>query len=121
MAEHVAVFHRRDIAVVEMQVRAADRRRGDANDRVARIFDFRIGNGVDAHVGAPVQAQRLHYVLRSWNDRVTCQPGIGWIVPANGVRLSKPALAGGQAYGRATLHAPLARPSPKTSPGRLSS
>jgi hypothetical protein len=30
VAEDVALLHRRDVAVVEVQVRAADRRRGDA-------------------------------------------------------------------------------------------
>ena len=35
MAEDVARLHRRDEAVVEVQVGAADRRRGDPDDRVA--------------------------------------------------------------------------------------
>ena len=47
VAEHVALLHRRDIAVVDVQVGSADRRRRHLDDRVARIEDDRIGNGLD--------------------------------------------------------------------------
>ena len=47
MAEHVALLHRRDVAVVDVQVGSADRRRRDLDDRVARIQDDRVGHGLD--------------------------------------------------------------------------
>ena len=50
VAEDVALLHRRDEAVVEVQVRAADRRRGDPDDRVARVQDLRVG-----HVARPAR------------------------------------------------------------------
>ena len=60
MAEDVAGAHRRDVAVVEVQVGAADRGRGDLEDRIARIDDFGIGNGVDANVVAAVPGECAH-------------------------------------------------------------
>src|SRR3954451_8139958 len=47
--EDVAALHGRDVAVVEMQVRAADRRRGDADDRVAVVEDLGVGDVLDLH------------------------------------------------------------------------
>src|SRR5690606_23424895 len=48
MAENVARFHARDHAVIEMQVRTADRGRGHPDDGIARIDDRRIVDGLDA-------------------------------------------------------------------------
>src|ERR671927_538511 len=45
--EDVALLHRRDVAVVEVQVRPADRRRGDLHDRVAVVEDLRIRDVLD--------------------------------------------------------------------------
>ena len=39
MAEDVALFHGRDVAVIEMQVGAADRGGGDLDDGVPRLLD----------------------------------------------------------------------------------
>ena len=44
VAEDVALLHRRHEAVVEVQVGAADRGRGDLDDRVALVEDLRVGN-----------------------------------------------------------------------------
>jgi len=52
VAEDVARPKRRDIAVVQVKVRTADRGRGDAQDGVSRVDDFGIGHGLDAHVVA---------------------------------------------------------------------
>ena len=50
VAEDVALLHRRDEAVVEVQVGAADRRRGDLHDGVAPVQDLRVGHLLDPHV-----------------------------------------------------------------------
>ena len=47
VAEDVALAHRREIAVVEVQVGAADGGRGDADDRVAGVHDGRVRDGDD--------------------------------------------------------------------------
>src|SRR4051794_7514930 len=43
VTEDVAALHRRDVAVEKVEVRAADRGRGDADDRVAVVQDRRVG------------------------------------------------------------------------------
>ena len=45
--EDVALLHRRDVAVVEMQIRPADRRRGDLHDRVTVVEDLGVGDVLD--------------------------------------------------------------------------
>ena len=60
MAEDVAAFHRRLVAIEEMQVGAADRAGGDLDHRVTRVLDFRIRDGVDADVTLPVPAKCTH-------------------------------------------------------------
>ena len=57
-------LHRRDEAVVEVEVGAADRGRGHADDRVARIEDRRIRDRLDADVPGPCQ-QTARMVRRS--------------------------------------------------------
>jgi hypothetical protein len=46
MAENVALLHGRHVAVVEVQVGAADGGGCDLYDDVGRVNDFRIGDGV---------------------------------------------------------------------------
>ena len=60
VADDVARAHGRDIAVVEVEVGAADRGRGDLEDRVARIDDLGIGDGVDADVVAALPGYGAH-------------------------------------------------------------
>ena len=60
VAEDVALHHPRNEAAVDMQIRAADRRRRDMHDRVARIEDLRLGHRLDAHVVPAVPAKRPH-------------------------------------------------------------
>jgi hypothetical protein len=60
MAEDVAGLHRRNVAVVEVEVRAADRSRGDLDDRIARIEDLGIVDRIDADVVLSVPGQRAH-------------------------------------------------------------
>src|SRR3954454_2438470 len=44
MAQDVTLFHRRDEAVIQVQVGPADRRGGDPDDRVVRVQDLGIGH-----------------------------------------------------------------------------
>src|SRR3546814_8112373 len=60
MAQYVPRLHRRDIAVIEMEVRPADRRGGDADDGVAGIDDFRIVDGIDPDVMLAMQCESAH-------------------------------------------------------------
>src|SRR3546814_18269021 len=60
MAQYVPRLHRRDIAVIEMEVRPADRRGGDADDGVAGIDDFRIVDGIDPDVMLAMPCESAH-------------------------------------------------------------
>ena len=60
MAEHVAAFHGRHVAVHEMEVGAADRAGGDPDDDVAIVLDARIIDAVAAYVAFSVPAERFH-------------------------------------------------------------
>jgi hypothetical protein len=50
MAEHVAFLHRRNVAIVDVQIRSADRRRRHLDDGVAWIEDDRVRDGLDPDV-----------------------------------------------------------------------
>jgi hypothetical protein len=63
MAENVARFHRRNQAVVQMQVGAADRRPGDFDDRVAPVKNLRIGYVFDAEIVPAVPTVGFHPFL----------------------------------------------------------
>ena len=65
VAQYVAGLHRRDITVIEMQVRPADRGRGDLDDAVARVDDFGIIDGIDANVMLAVPCQCAHQAASS--------------------------------------------------------
>ena len=56
VAEDVAALHGRLVSVEQMKVRAADRTRGDLDDRVAGVLDLRIRNRVDPDVAFSVPA-----------------------------------------------------------------
>ena len=60
VAEDVAAPHRRDEAVEQVQVGAADRGERDLDDRVARVQDLGIGHLLDAHIVRSVPAQCFH-------------------------------------------------------------
>ena len=59
VAEHVALLHRRDVAVVDVQIGSADRRRRHLDDGVARIEDDGVGNGLDAGSSLCLPSRRL--------------------------------------------------------------
>jgi hypothetical protein len=63
VTDDVTLFHGGHETVVEMQVRTADRGRGDLDDDVGGVDDLRIGNGVDTDVFLAVPNERFHMVL----------------------------------------------------------
>jgi hypothetical protein len=60
VAHDVALLHRRDEVVVEVEIRAADRAGRHANDGVAVVLDLRVGNGVAADVLGAVPDEGPH-------------------------------------------------------------
>jgi hypothetical protein len=60
MAQLVALFHRGLETVEEMEVRAADRRRCDLDDDVARVLDGGVGNRIHPNVAGTVPTERFH-------------------------------------------------------------
>ena len=62
VAEHVTGVEKRPHHLVEVQVRAAQAGRGDADDRVGRLLDGRVGDVVDADVAPAMPGQCLHAV-----------------------------------------------------------
>jgi len=60
VADHVAALHCGDDAVVEMQIRAADRACRDLDDRVARLLDLRIGHAFAPHVMLAMPSDCFH-------------------------------------------------------------
>src|SRR5215213_4225558 len=70
--EDVDLAHRRDVAVVEMQIRAADRRGADLHDGVAIVEDLRIRDILHLHGVPPrphVRAHQTPTFSRSDSDR----------------------------------------------------
>ena len=61
VAKHVAGPKRRDVTIIKVEVRTADRGRSDLQDHVARIDDFGIGNGFDPNVVAPLPGECTHW------------------------------------------------------------
>src|SRR3546814_7832761 len=62
--DDIACAHTGDIAVVEMEVRTADRGRGDTQDRIARIDDFGIGDGrSEEHTSELQSLMRISYAV----------------------------------------------------------
>ena len=61
--EDVSRFHVHREDAVEVQVRTADRRRGDPHDRIRRLLDHRIRNLIDPDVFGSVPDHCLHLVL----------------------------------------------------------
>ena len=53
MAEYLAMLGTGDLAAIEVQVRAANRRGRHAQDNIVRLLQNRIGNGLNAY---PVRA-----------------------------------------------------------------
>ena len=76
VAEDVAGEHAGDHPVVEVQVRAADRRRGHLDDGVAGVDDLGVGHGLDADVVLAVPGEGAHRPLLSpWGSRTVAGGG----------------------------------------------
>src|SRR4051794_987289 len=60
MAEDVAALHCGNESTVKMQIGAADRARGDADNRIRLRQDLRVGNRLDSHIVFAVPAISSH-------------------------------------------------------------
>ena len=56
MAQDVACFHGRHIPVQQMHITSADGSGSDTDNGIARVDDFRVGDGIDADVILAVPA-----------------------------------------------------------------
>lgn len=65
VAGNVAGLYRRDNAVIQMRIRAADGGGYYLDDGIARIDDFGVGHGIDAHIPRSMIAKRTHQVASS--------------------------------------------------------
>ena len=69
MANHVAVLHRRDDAIVDVQIGTADGAGRDLDDRIPRMLDHRIRHCLAAHVAFAVPTKSLHlYALLTFTS-----------------------------------------------------
>src|SRR5919202_3931144 len=69
VAEDITFLHRRDIAIVEMEIGAANGGRRDFDNGIARVENLRIGDCLDPHIGDAVPADSFHDAptpLRLW-------------------------------------------------------
>ena len=87
VAKDIAGLHRRDISVIQMQVGAADRGRGDLDDAVARIDDLGIVDGIDANVDATGVRRRLGVLpdARGVYKRLTARENIAYFGELHGL------------------------------------
>src|SRR5690606_14642789 len=83
VADDVAGAHPGDEPVVEMEVRATDRRRRDADDRVLWVEDRRIRHAVDADVARSVPDDGLHDVPAPTGSRPLGWPSTVAISPVS--------------------------------------
>jgi hypothetical protein len=56
MTEHVAALHAWNHSVIDMQIRTTDRAGRDLDDRIPRMLDCRVGDGVTTDVMLSVPA-----------------------------------------------------------------
>lgn len=78
MADHIAGLHARDIAVDEVQVRAAGRRQADAQDGVMGIHDLGVLHRADPQVVHAVPVKCSHGLSFSvcWREQ---RAGARWL------------------------------------------
>jgi len=65
VAEDPSRRHRRDVAFEDVQVGAADGRRGDTHDRVAVVDDLGVRDLLPVLLAGSVEDDRVHRDLRS--------------------------------------------------------
>jgi hypothetical protein len=66
MAQLVALLRRGLESVEQMEVGAADRRRCDLDDDVARVLDGGVGNRIHPNVAGTVPTERFHRKTPMW-------------------------------------------------------
>ena len=62
VAEDIAWLHGRNVAIIQMQIGAADRRCRDLDDGITRVEDFWIGHRGDPHIVLAVPAEGFHHL-----------------------------------------------------------
>src|SRR4051794_25589230 len=72
MSHDVAGEHCRDEVMEQMKVGAADCATGDFDDGVARILDFRIGDGIAADVFFSVPNESFHLKTLTMQMSIWC-------------------------------------------------
>src|ERR1700748_3621061 len=60
MAKYVPFFHSQHKTIVKMEVRAANRGRGDLDYRVRRLLDLGIGNRINSNIVFAMPAKSFH-------------------------------------------------------------
>ena len=60
VAEYVAAFHRRLIAVEQMEIGAANGAGRDLDDRIPRMLNLRVGDRIDADIALSVPTECAH-------------------------------------------------------------
>src|SRR5690349_14215552 len=60
VAENVARFHGRNIAIIKMKVRSTDRGTRDPDYRITRVENLGIIDGLDTHLFFSLPTKRLH-------------------------------------------------------------
>jgi hypothetical protein len=63
MAQDVVLFHRGNVAIVEVKVRAADRSRRHAQNNVERVLNFGIGDVLNLNVVFSLSGRSFHSSL----------------------------------------------------------
>jgi hypothetical protein len=72
VAENIARLHRRNVAVVKMQIGAADARRSNLDNGVARINYFRVGYVFNPHIVLPFQHKAfIEFPLQQFGIKFT--------------------------------------------------
>ncbi|MNJ77373.1 hypothetical protein D3C77_748600 [compost metagenome] len=65
MAEDVAMFGRRDLASIQVQVRSTDCGSGHSKDDVVRLLERGVGNGIHPDIVCTVVGQCSHGLYSS--------------------------------------------------------
>ena len=89
MAEDVPLVDERAEYLIEVKVGPADARGGDPYDRVGRLFDFRVRDGVDADVTLAMPGHCLHAARRTRSGQA-CKPTSLSLAPKSAARGRRP-------------------------------
>src|SRR6202012_3289464 len=112
VAEYVTRLEERAEHAVQVQVRTADRGRGDPDDDVVRLLDRRIRDVGDFHVLSPLPGQCPHACSFRAGREPAARPGY----PASSRAIRRPARRPPQPPGRRSPTRPRAFPWPTRAP-----